>query len=55
MAEVVTKTYLETKSLINQCDIFRDVEYIEYVKEDENTIEVSKIIFPQVATRLQCP
>ena len=45
MAEVLTKTYVESKSVINQCDIFRDIEYIEYVKEDENTIEVSKIIF----------
>lgn len=48
MAEVLTKTYVESKSVINQCDIFRDIEYIEYVKEDENTIEVSKIIFPHV-------
>lgn len=48
MAEVVTKTYLETKKIINQCDIFRDVEFIEYVKEDESSIEVSKIVFPQV-------
>ena len=39
MAEVLTKTYVESKSVINQCDIFRDIEYIEYVKEDENTIE----------------
>ena len=48
MAEVVTKTYLETKKIINQCDIFQDVEFIEYVKEDESSIEVSKIVFPQV-------
>lgn len=46
MAEVITKTYLEKTGIINQCDIFRDVEFIEYVKEDENIIEVSKVIFP---------
>lgn len=53
MAEVVTKTYLETKNIINQCDIFRDVEFIEYVKEDESSIEVSKIIFPHVIVLTQ--
>ena len=30
MAEVTTKTYIETSGVINQCDIFKDVEYIEY-------------------------
>ena len=53
MAEVLTKTYVENKSIVNQCDIFRDVEYIEYVKENENTIEVSKIIFPHVIVLTQ--
>ena len=46
MAEVITKTYLETSMVINQCDIFRDVEYVEYAIENEDTIEVSKIHFP---------
>lgn len=46
MAEVITKTYQEETGIVNQCDIFRDVEFIEYVKEEGNTIEVSKIIFP---------
>jgi len=46
MAEIITKTYTENKTAINQCDIFRNVEFIEYVKESGNTIEVSKIIFP---------
>ena len=35
--------YHENKSIVNQCDIFRDVEYIEYVKEnkvDEKSNEV---------------
>ena len=53
MTEVVTKTYLEAKKIINQCDIFRDVEFIEYVKEDESSIEVSKIVFPQVIVLTQ--
>ncbi len=53
MAEVVTKTYLEAKKIINQCDIFRDVEFIEYVKEDDSSIEVSKIVFPQVIVLTQ--
>ena len=46
MAEVITKTYLEPSMVINQCDIFRDVEYVEYAIENEDTIEVSKIHFP---------
>lgn len=46
MAEVITKTYFETSMVINQCDIFRDVEYVEYAIENEDTIEVSKIHFP---------
>ena len=46
MAEVITKTYLETNKVINQCDIFRNLEFIEYVKEQDKTIEVSKIVFP---------
>ena len=46
MAEVITKTYRETNAIINQCDIFKDVEFIEYVKEEGDTIEVSKIVFP---------
>lgn len=53
MAEVITKTYMETNSTINQCDIFRNVEFIEYVKDEGNLIEVSKIIFPQVIVLTQ--
>lgn len=37
---------MEKTPVINQCDIFRNVEFIEYVKESANTIEVSKIVFP---------
>ena len=46
MAETVTKTYKDSSGEINQCDIYRDIEFIEYVKEDGDSIEVSKIIFP---------
>ena len=53
MAEVITKTYRETSTIINQCDIFRDVEYLEYAIENEDTIEVSKIHFPYVIVLTQ--
>ena len=32
MAETVTKTYKDSSGEINQCDIYRDIEFIEYVK-----------------------
>ena len=53
MAEVITKVYQETSGVINQCDIFKNVEYIEYVKEIDLTIEVSKIVFPKVIVLTQ--
>lgn len=53
MAEVITNTYQETTSTINQCDIFRNVEFIEYVKEKDDSIEVSKIVFPQAIVLTQ--
>ena len=46
MAEVKIKTYRETSGIINQCDIFRNVEFLEYVQEEGDVITVSKIIFP---------
>ncbi|MBQ2655159.1 MAG: hypothetical protein IJF95_00835 [Erysipelotrichaceae bacterium] len=46
MAETVTKTYKDSSGEINQCDIYRDIEFIEYAKEDGDSIEVSKIVFP---------
>lgn len=46
MAEVITRTYLESSRVINQCDIFRDVEFIESAIEEGKIIEVSKIVFP---------
>ena len=53
MAEVITKTYRESTSIINQCDIFRNVEFIEYVTEENSSIEVSQIVFPQVIVLTQ--
>lgn len=38
---------------ISQGDIFRDVEYIEYVTEKRGIIEVSKIVFPLVVVLTQ--
>ncbi len=40
-------------SRLNQGDILRDVEYIEYVVEKSGKIEVSKIIFPLVIVLTQ--
>lgn len=53
MAEVITKTYRERSGAINQCDIFRNVEFIEYVAENGNVIEVSKICFPYAVVLTQ--
>lgn len=38
---------------ITQGDIFKDIEYIEYVVEKEGVIEVSKIVFPFVIVLTQ--
>lgn len=46
MAEVTTKAYLDNRMVINQCDVFRDVEYVEYAIEKDFQIEISKIHFP---------
>lgn len=46
MAEMKIKVYHETSGIINQCDLFKDVEFLEYVQEEGNVITVSKIVFP---------
>lgn len=46
MAEVVTKTYKENRGIVNQCDIFRNLRYIECFKETDGAIEISQIVFP---------
>lgn len=38
---------------VSQGDIYRDIEFIEYVVEKEGIIEVSKIIFPLVIVLTQ--
>ena len=38
---------------ISQGDVFRDIEYIEYVYEESGNIEVSKIAFPLVVVLTQ--
>ncbi|MGM9594936.1 MAG: hypothetical protein ACI3VG_01850 [Oscillospiraceae bacterium] len=53
MSKVITKTYIENNSTINQCDIFKNVEFLEYAKDDGDNIEVSKIIFPKVIVLTQ--
>ncbi len=53
MAELITKTFQNQMKMISQCDIFKDVEFIEYVKEEKNIIEASKIVFPLVIVLTQ--
>ncbi len=47
------KVKVQKKTRIYQGDIFRKVEYIEYVSEKSGIIEVSKIIFPLVIVLTQ--
>lgn len=46
MAEMEIKVYHETSGIINQCDLFKNVEFLEYVQEEGDVITVSKIVFP---------
>lgn len=41
------------RSRISQGDIFRDVEYIEYVAEKRGILDLSKIVFPLVVVLTQ--
>ena len=41
------------KNRICQGDIFKDIDFIEYLLEHEGTIEISKIIFPYVIVLTQ--
>lgn len=38
---------------IRQGDIYRNVEYIEYVKEEKGILEISKIIYPYIIVLTQ--
>lgn len=53
MADVCIKTYIDKDNAIHQCDIFSNVEYIEYIKEEEMIFEYSKITFPNVIVLTQ--
>lgn len=49
MAVVNIKTYIDKNyGCIKQCDILKSIDYIEYIREEDSVIEVSKIIFPYV-------
>ncbi len=54
MAEVFTKVNVQNSAInVNQGDILKNVEYIEYVKEDDTIIEVSNIVFPNIIVLTQ--
>lgn len=53
MAMTITKAKINKTGIIQQCDIFKNVEFIEYAIENESSIEVSKIIFPNVIVLTQ--
>lgn len=53
MAETITKTRVEKTGIVQQCDIFKNVEFIEYAVESEKTIQISKIVFPYVVVLTQ--
>ena len=44
----MVKVQVGHKVRVNQGDIFRDIEMIEYAVEKEGVLEVSKIVFPLV-------
>lgn len=47
------KAIRQRRPRICQGDIFRDVDYIEYVSEESGDIEVSRIVFPLVIVLTQ--
>ena len=53
MAETITKARISKIGIIQQCDIFRNIEFVEYVVENDESIEVSKIVFPYVIVLTQ--
>ena len=53
MVEATTKTYINSSKEITQCDIFRDIEFLEYFREEEQIIQASKIVFPLVMVLTQ--
>lgn len=55
MTSGTVQTFRNPKSdhTINQCDVFKNIEFIEYAIELNDTIEVSKIVFPYVVVLTQ--
>ena len=53
MSGTITKVRSDKTGIIKQCDIFRNVEFIEYAVENKSSIEVSKIIFPNAIVLTQ--
>ncbi len=53
MSDVITKTNITKSDNINQGDIIKNVEYIEYIKEEGSIIEASSIVFPYVIVLTQ--
>ncbi len=49
----MTEFIIDKQSRIAQGDIFRDVEFIEYISEKGGIIEVSRIIFPYIIVLTQ--
>ena len=49
----MTKVKIGKHPRVCQGDIFRDVEYVEYVAEKAGNVEISKILFPLVVVLTQ--
>jgi hypothetical protein len=49
----MTRIRIRQRYRISQGDIFREIEYIEYVAEKSGIIEVSRIVFPLVIVLTQ--
>ncbi len=53
MSEIITKAKISPTGIIQQGDIFKNIEFLEYAVESEETIEISKIVFPYVIVLTQ--
>jgi hypothetical protein len=49
----IAKTRASRRERVIQGDVFRDVEMIEYVKEQAGDLELSKVVFPHVVVLTQ--
>jgi hypothetical protein len=48
MGDLITMTNIIRSDSVNQGDILKDIEFIEYIKDEDNVIEISNIVFPKV-------